>query len=258
MSVLVDSEIRRLVSSKGLIDPFDDASLQGASYDMRLGRRYVRDGELRLLTEESPTLVVRPGDFVLLSTLEQLRMPLNLVGHNGIMSPWAKRGLVSLFSPQIDPGFVGLLTVPVFNAGDTPVSLLMGERVFTVEFERTARSALRGWSDVHGPQLTIGPLSGPTTNRPSLADVTALKATVQELQFALGTEKVRWLTEQSETRVRLAEALTEFKVLEAKLERRDYNRTIRFVLAGLAIAVVTAILTLLATPWFQQILHQGH
>lgn len=113
MTVLVDHEIAELVGTDELIERFERSSLEGASYDMRLGKHYVRAGQVLLLTEQTPTLVIQPGDFVTLSSLEHINMPLNLVGHNGIMSPWAKRGLVSLFSPQIDPGFSGILIVPV-------------------------------------------------------------------------------------------------------------------------------------------------
>lgn len=182
MSVLVDTEIEHLVNAIGLIGEYSQESLEGASYDLRLGRSYVFKGEVHTLNEEDPTLVLEPGSFVVLTSLESLRMPLNLIGHNGIMSPWAKRGLVSLFSPQIDPGFEGMLTVPVFNAGDAPVSLDLGARIFTVEFARTSVDASYGWSERHGVQSALRAGVIPAVSRPSLSDLFALADQVRALE----------------------------------------------------------------------------
>lgn len=43
-SVLVDSDIRKLVSTQSLIEGFDAASLEGASYDLRLGHQFIKHG----------------------------------------------------------------------------------------------------------------------------------------------------------------------------------------------------------------------
>jgi hypothetical protein len=133
----------------------------------------------------------------LLSTYEKLNIPLNIIGHNGIMSKWAKRGLVSLFSPQIDPGFKGMLIVPVFNAGDSDVSINLNEAIFTVEFTKITTSARQGWSARHGEQNTIKDLASPLINRPNLSDISRVE---QELNryadtqlLALTSAKNPWL-----------------------------------------------------------------
>lgn len=157
MSVLSMRTIQRLVDEQNLIENFDFGGLEGASYDMRMGSNFVKHGEKQLLIEQSPSLIIEPGDFVILSTLEILNMPLNVTGHNGIMSGWAKRGIVSLFSPQIDPGFRGFLVVPVFNAGDTPVTMSLRDKIFTVEFLYTDEPAPFAWADRFSAQLDIPP-----------------------------------------------------------------------------------------------------
>ena len=91
-SVLVDSEIRELVSTVSLIEPFDVNSLEGASYDLRLGHQFIKHGTVERLTEDRPALSIKAGEFAILRSLEKLTMPLDLIGHNGIMSPWAKLG----------------------------------------------------------------------------------------------------------------------------------------------------------------------
>jgi deoxycytidine triphosphate deaminase len=181
MSVLVDSEIQNLsTSSDSLISPFEESFLQGASYDLTLGEQIARSGKIETLELRNPTLKIVPGEFVILSTHEKLNIPLNIIGHNGIMSKWAKRGLVSLFSPQIDPGFKGMLIVPVFNAGDSDISISLGDPIFTVEFVKTTIPAQRGWSERHGEQNKIKDLASPVINRPSLSDISRIREKLEE------------------------------------------------------------------------------
>jgi len=154
MSVIFDKEIKRRINDEGLIEDHTDSNIQGASYDMRLGSECAKDGELLDLEKEG-TLKVYPGEFALLTTFEKLKFPKNMVGRNGIMSKWAKRGIVSLFSPQVDPGFVGMLIVPVFNAGDKEVLLRFKDSVFTVEFDIGEGEATHGWSEKNGRQTHL-------------------------------------------------------------------------------------------------------
>lgn len=66
-----------------------------------------------------------------------------------------RAGLVSLFSPQIDPGFQGRLVVVLFNAGRGPITLILGEPIFTVELVRTTRRASERWAATHAPLMGI-------------------------------------------------------------------------------------------------------
>lgn len=187
MTVLTKKNIHNFndTDAKPLIENFYECCLEPASYDMRLGKTYTYRGETKQLDENSQTLKIEPGDFVLLSTLEVLNMPLSLVGHNGIMSPWARRGLVSLFSPQIDPGFEGFLKVPVFNAGDAPISINLGEKIFTVEFLRTDENAESGWSEIHGRQTQMPSPQSPSAFRPNLTDIDVKLETMEKTLISL-------------------------------------------------------------------------
>lgn len=169
-AVLADKDIRDLVTEQGLISEFVEGSLQGASYDLRLGPEYFTRGEHCRLSGESPGCRLAPGQFVLFTSLEHLKLPANVVGHAGLISRWAQRGLVSLFSPQIDPGFEGLIVVPLFNAGNAPVTVKLGEAIFTVEFVRTTCLA-RPWSEDHAPLRAIPGAVEVDMARPDLADL---------------------------------------------------------------------------------------
>jgi deoxycytidine triphosphate deaminase len=170
-AVLTDNEIRRLVDHQAMIEPFEEGSLQGASYDLRMGPKCSTGGLPKTLTPMDPGHQLQPGGFILLLSMEYLKVPIDVVGHTGLISRWAQKGLVSLFSPQIDPGFEGHIIVPLFNAGNDPVTLQYGETMFTVEFVRTTGPASVSWADSHSPIRTIPPRSGLTLARPDLTDV---------------------------------------------------------------------------------------
>lgn len=215
MSVLVDENIERLVETKQLIEEFEKDCLQGASYDMRIGVEYMKRGEVQRFTEERPSIIMEPGEFIILTTHESLNMPNNLVGHNGIQSTWAKRGIVSLFSPQIDPGFCGILIVPLFNAGDTPVSMRFKQPVFTVEFVLTKEPASYGWSEKHGNQERIWPGIAPFITRPSLADLLEMKQ-------------------------KLSKAVDDLAIL--KESHKSFSTYVNNIIFGLLIALVVAVI----------------
>jgi len=254
MTVLINSRIRHLVNETQLIVGFVEECLEAASYDMRLGFQYVKSGRIRSLTDESPTMILNPGEFAILSSLEQINMPLNLVGHNGIPSKWAKRGLVSQFSPQIDPGFSGILTVPVFNAGDSPISLTRGDKIFTVEFVLTSESVESGWSDANGVQNALDALDTPYASRPNLTDVSELKERVEALRLRIdeahSATTSQMLNLENTVTSRFAELTSDYTVFKGRLEtvlladeRKQRSWT-------LLIAVATLLLGLLAGPWF--------
>lgn len=184
MTVIFDKEIKRRILDENLIQKFSYDNIWGASYDMRLGYECAKDGAVvDLKNNKIPSIM--PGEFVLLTTHESLNLPLNMVGRNGIMSKWAKRGLVSLFSPQIDPGFKGILVVPVFNAGDQEVLLKHMEKVFTVEFDVDPHAqASFGWSEKMGTQdrLSADHVQMLKVSMSHTKDVASIKNRIESLQ----------------------------------------------------------------------------
>ncbi|RLI97879.1 MAG: hypothetical protein DRO99_02205 [Candidatus Aenigmatarchaeota archaeon] len=96
MRVLADSEIRRLLDSGDLvIDPLpEDGSIQPVSVDLRLGKAYAQKPGLDCIRLQEPfkeddyidevefgdDMVIAPGDYRLLETIERLRMPEGISG----------------------------------------------------------------------------------------------------------------------------------------------------------------------------------
>lgn len=149
--VLPDADIKRLSEEVRLIDPFDEKALQPASYDLRIGDEYMHQGVIHgFESSGTQSVVVRPGEFLILTSHEKINVPQDMVGHCGLTSVWCRRGLIPLNSPQIDPGFQGIISIPVFNAGDFNVTIRFQEEMFTIEFLKMQKKASYGWSEKYG------------------------------------------------------------------------------------------------------------
>ena len=78
---------------------------------------------------------LHPGEFVLASTLEWFRLPGDLAGRIEGRSSWGRRGLlVHATAGFVDPGFAGVLTFELSNAGRLPIELIPGLRIGQVCF----------------------------------------------------------------------------------------------------------------------------
>jgi dCTP deaminase len=98
--------------------------------------------KLNLAANES--FFLHPGEFVLASTLEWLRLPDDLAGRIEGRSSLGRQGLlVHATAGFVDPGFAGVLTFELSNAGRIPIELKVGTRIGQVcFFEMTSRSLI--------------------------------------------------------------------------------------------------------------------
>lgn len=153
MTVLARSELlQRLkadLPNRLVVTPLlDERQLGPASIDLRLGtdflvlRRTERAGfdpkdvradgsELhdRFVVPLGEGLWLHPGQFLLGSTLEFVRLPPTLAGFLTGRSSWARLGLVVETAGLVQPNYSGTLTYELANAGDSPIRLYPGLRV---------------------------------------------------------------------------------------------------------------------------------
>lgn len=124
---LSDSEIRDALNEKGLvIDPFDEASLNPAGYDLRL----------------SADAVLEPLEHRLVATMENVGLGSDLVGVMHIRSSLAREGVLASLA-LVDPGFRGQLTISLFNSGRKTVRLRAGERFVQLTLLKLGRQATK-------------------------------------------------------------------------------------------------------------------
>ena len=161
MSVLSDSSIRELVSSGRVkIEPWDDAMVQPASVDLRLGPSFRVFHNFRVesidLAEPPTTLtelveigpdepfVIHPGEFVLGSTEEYVELADDLVARIEGKSSLGRLGLiVHATAGFVDPGFQGTLTLEITNLTRVPIKLWAGKPIAQLSFMTLDRAAER-------------------------------------------------------------------------------------------------------------------
>ncbi len=86
---------------------------------------------------------IQPGRIAVLSTIEELVMPNDLVGKIGIRIQYALKGLTGLMGIQVDPCYGQQrdgerLYIRVANLGNEPIKVLPGDGVFTFEVHQLA------------------------------------------------------------------------------------------------------------------------
>lgn len=121
--------------SKGdrpLIAPFAERTIEGglsygvgpAGYDVRI--EFDTKGEIE-------RKVLRPGDFLLASTIERFDMPITVLGEVKDKSTWVRRGL-TVQNTVIEPGWRGWLTLELKNIGNDDLVLLRGAAIAQIVF----------------------------------------------------------------------------------------------------------------------------
>jgi dCTP deaminase len=157
--VLSDRTIRRLLGEGRIeIDPLDESLIQPSSVDVRVDR-YFRvfhnnrypfidvkqpQDELTELVEvqgDQP-FVLHPGEFVLGSTLERVRLPDDLVARLEGKSSLGRLGLlIHSTAGFIDPGWNGHVTLELSNVANLPITIYHGMKIGQLSFVQLTEPA---------------------------------------------------------------------------------------------------------------------
>lgn len=140
------------------IDPFEQKQVQGATYDLRVGRQGATTSTKKMINvEEQGYLPIEPGDFAVVSVLEELTLGNQYAGRIGLRSKYARKGLVATTGPQIDPGFHGRIMVGLTNLTPNSVSLPFKDDFITIEFHRLEQPTTKPYSGPYQDRLEFGP-----------------------------------------------------------------------------------------------------
>ena len=127
-------------------DTWVDSGFMEASYVLRVATDQVMiDGTFYEKDNHYPGtfLEIKPGRIAVLSTMEELIMPNDLVGKIGIRIRYALKGLTGLMGIQVDPCYGQhrdgeRLYIRVANLGNETIKLLPESPVFTFEVHQLA------------------------------------------------------------------------------------------------------------------------
>jgi len=184
-----------------LISPFDEEQTEAATYDLRVGEKGATTSTKKLVNiKESGFLLLQPGDFGVLTVLEELRLGPQYAARFGLRSKYARKGLIATTGPQIDPGYHGRLIIGITNLTPKPVSLQFKDDLVSVEFHRLEEPTTKPYDGPYQDKLDLGPedieaiiesegmaLSEMLTTLRSLsANVGMLTKEVRILEYAIG------------------------------------------------------------------------
>ncbi len=120
---------------EGGVEPFDDAQVNAASYDVRLSDHWIcptRDPE----ESQAPQIKLFPGEVVLASTLEYVCIPRDVACDLKLKSTLGRLWINHSLAGWCDPGFEGNITLELQNLGPEPFVLDAGRRIAQLIFIR--------------------------------------------------------------------------------------------------------------------------
>ncbi len=155
MSVLGLDEVLKRVKEENLIENLGERELnnpEGVGVDLRLGEVYeiVEGGAfiegdrqqalgnrkgVKTQKIEGAEIVIKPGDYFLVTTMETLNTPKDLMPIVYSRSSLFRAGLL-LLNTKTDPGYKGKLTMGLKNLSAFEVKLQIGARICNLVFHK--------------------------------------------------------------------------------------------------------------------------
>ncbi|MCX8175743.1 MAG: dCTP deaminase [Candidatus Bathyarchaeota archaeon] len=147
--ILSDRELGEYIKNGILVvKPLNKETVRENGLDLRLGENFAKIKSLRETlnikgkvnvedyyeVRKAKSFILKPNERVLVTTLEYIEVPLNLVGFINLRSTFARLGLI-LPPTIVDGGFKGSLTVGLVG-GSFPVKLYAGERFLHLVFAK--------------------------------------------------------------------------------------------------------------------------
>lgn len=183
MSVLTKSEILERIKKEeiGFTPTLDEFQIKPHAVDMRLGYTFLLPKQWRLTEkgrevvyidhfnednrdyfdiielEKGQVFELLPGEYVLASTLETIKIPDDLMAILYPRSSTNRKGLSVDLTGIIDSGYEGQLAIPIRNStAHQTIKLYPGERVCQVVFESLNKKAESEESRYHQKDIIEG------------------------------------------------------------------------------------------------------
>lgn len=150
--ILSDRDIREAIAGGRVgIEPFDEADIQPSSVDLHVDRLFrtfhnarhpyidvkkpMEDLTELIEVKDDEPFILHPGEFVLGSTAEYVKLPHDLVARLEGKSSLGRLGLlIHSTAGYVDPGFEGHLTLELSNVANLPITLYPGMKIGQISF----------------------------------------------------------------------------------------------------------------------------
>jgi deoxycytidine triphosphate deaminase len=139
--MLLSNEIRRFCDESVrllIAENFGKTNLRPAAYTLRIGDKFVDSrGKPGVLDDKNSYFEMEPNSIVYVSTYEKLDLPFYIAARFNLRVKWVYRGILLGTGPQVEPGYKGYLSCPLYNLTDRPIRIAYREDFATIDFERT-------------------------------------------------------------------------------------------------------------------------
>jgi deoxycytidine triphosphate deaminase len=102
-----------------IISPFESGNVNPASYDVTLNSNVIIRGNQKAKLP----IIFMPYEFMISTTNEYFKFPLNLAGELRLKSTIGRMGITHCLSVFFDPGFEGEATLEIQNISGAPIRL---------------------------------------------------------------------------------------------------------------------------------------
>jgi dCTP deaminase len=144
MSVLSDKDIMARVQNGSLgITPFSQANLTPNGYDLTIREIFVPPNH----RYEKGVVCLHAGTWLAVSTLETIKMPLDLIGLLWTRTTYARKGLFGSYG-VVDAGFHGELTLSYYSTMDMEIHV--GSRIAQIIFLELSSPSDQGYPQRSG------------------------------------------------------------------------------------------------------------
>lgn len=142
MTVLSDNTLYKLKHDLFPNQELEDSQFQPASIDLTLDKEITTIQGNTMSIEDYPCLL-QPDQFILGSTKERIRVPVDLLARVEGRSSIGRLGImIHITAGFIDPGFEGNITLEIKNVSDQPFPLRYGDRICQVVFEELDQTCI--------------------------------------------------------------------------------------------------------------------
>lgn len=113
-----------------------------------------------IIKDNDKPFIIHPGEFVLGSTKERVKVPNYLVGRLDGRSSWGRLGIiVHSTAGSVQPGWNGQLTLEIANISKLPVALYPDMKICQISFHQLTSDAQTPYDKKHNAKYSnqVGP-----------------------------------------------------------------------------------------------------
>jgi deoxycytidine triphosphate deaminase len=142
-SQLTAEHIANYARVAGIVYPFDERWLKGATYEVGVsGNVYYWDDESRkhildVAAQPGGEITLQRNSITFVETDVEFRLPHYIAARFNLHIKLVHRGLLLGTGPIVDPGFRGKLLIPLHNLTNSSYTIEADEKIVWVEFSKT-------------------------------------------------------------------------------------------------------------------------